>query len=948
MSAHSLLNSVFSCSSSPAAAGSPPLCPKRLSKRGLRQTRSLDPAVIGRSGVEEGTALESSARSARAKGTSGPSAEYLAAFSSRALLRPPGGGQSSFSLSVPSTPLSTSGSFHFDYEGPRGKRLTAWELPFLARAPSASALSGGYGGSGANSIFFSPRKWLQQRKGQHLPSSPASSYVVWKAEGDFTWNSMSGRSVRLKSVPIQSLSELERARLQEVAFYQLQQDCDLGCQITIPKDGQKRKKSLRKKLDSLGKEKNKDKEFIPQAFGMPLSQVIANDRAYKLKQDIHREEPRDVSEFVTSLLPFGSKRQNKELSSSNSSLSSTSETPNESTSPNTPEPAPRARRRGAMSVDSITDLDDSQSRLLEALQLSLPAEAQNKKEKSRDKKLSLNPIYRQVPRLIDSCCQHLEKHGLQTVGIFRVGSSKKRVRQLREEFDRGVDVVLDEEQSIHDVAALLKEFLRDMPDPLLTRELYTPFINTLLLDPHEQLNALKLLIYLLPPCNCDTLHRLLQFLAIVASHAEDRKDEDSQEIPGNKMTSLNLATIFGPNLLHKQKTTDKEFTVQSTARAEESAAIITVVQKMVENYEMLFMVPADLQNEVLISLLETDPDVVDYLLRRKASQLSSPEMLQSERSLSIEGRHSSIDSNRTSSGDISPYDNNSPVLSERSVLAMQEDMSLTPDKLHKVPEQNTLDVSDDYFNIWGTWHSTLKSGSKGLGMTGSYGDIYESSSLRSGQCSLSQGSLSLSSPRWQESNTELDNEKQVIRRSQTTTALLGCRSHPPLSQMYSTPQIEVGRKSSSQSNSKHHSPVRYTENLMEHDSDATCPHATFKPTSLRQAEVIRKDRPPPPYPETAKQSSLSSLQPAMSSTGKLQKTDLSEAQGMRIMTQVPEQPIQHEEQQNQNERKYSFPDSEQNSKNLSETDWHGWQSDRWQIWEILSPDNPDALPETLV
>lgn len=72
------------------------------------------------------------------------------------------------------------------------------------------------------------------------------------------------------------------------------------------------------------------------------------------------------------------------------------------------------RLQGAMSVDSITDLDDNQSRLLEALQLSLPAEAQNKKEKARDKKLSLNPIYRQVPRLVDSCCQHLEKHGKQT------------------------------------------------------------------------------------------------------------------------------------------------------------------------------------------------------------------------------------------------------------------------------------------------------------------------------------------------------------------------------------------------------------------------------------------------------------------------------------------------------------------------------------------------------
>lgn len=51
--------------------------------------------------------------------------------------------------------------------------------------------------------------------------------------------------------------------------------------------------------------------------------------------------------------------------------------------------------------------------------------------------------------------------------------------QLREEFDQGWEVVMDEEHSVHDVAALLKEFLRDLPDPLLTRELYTAFINTI-------------------------------------------------------------------------------------------------------------------------------------------------------------------------------------------------------------------------------------------------------------------------------------------------------------------------------------------------------------------------------------------------------------------------------------------------------------------------------------
>ncbi|KAM6100110.1 rho GTPase-activating protein 6 isoform 1-T1 [Theristicus caerulescens] len=957
MSAQSLLSSVFSCSSPAAAA---PATAKSLSKRRLRQTRSLDPAIIG-GGREEG---EGAGRGPRARGAGSPPGERRGP---RGAPPPPGA-----SFSTPSTPLERSppGSALFDEESPRGKRSPGWELPFLARTPSASALSGPPGP--ANSIFSSPRRWLQQRKGQPSPPGPRpAAYVVWKSEGDFTWNSMSGRSVRLKSVPVQSLSELERARLQEVAFYQLQQDCDLGCQITIPKDGQKRKKSLRKKLDSLGKEKNRDKEFIPQAFGMPLSQVIANDRAYKLKQDSQREEQKDVSDFVAFLLPFGAKRQNKELSSSNSSLSSTSETPNESTSPNTPEPAPRARRRGAMSVDSITDLDDNQSRLLEALQLSLPAEAQSKKDKARDKKLSLNPIYRQVPRLVDSCCQHLEKHGLQTVGIFRVGSSKKRVRQLREEFDRGIDVVLDEEHSIHDVAALLKEFLRDMPDPLLTRELYTPFINTLLLEPDEQLSTLQLLIYLLPPCNCDTLHRLLQFLSTVAGHAEDTTDKDGQEITGNKMTSLNLATIFGPNLLHKQKSTDKEFSVQSSARAEESTAIIAVVQKMIENYEALFMVSPDLQNEVLISLLETDPDVVDYLLRRKASQSSSPEMLRSEGSYSTGGRHSSTDSNKASSGDVSPYDNNSPVLSERSLMARQEEVARSPDKLYKVPEQYMLvghlqpktkedssasqagkDVSEDHFDIWGTWHSTLKSGCKDPAMTGSYGNIYESSLLRPGPCSLSQGNLAMYSPRWQGSSSELDNGRQVMRRSQTTAAISECQLHPTVSRVCSNPHVEVGSRSSdlSHSKSERHLTLSSVEDLSEHDSNAGCSQSTAKPP-------YRKERPPPPYPGPAKTSSALSQRSSVSSTlhslWRLQRQE--KTSGTRAAggppAKAPDQATSRQERpalRSQADHSYSTAPHSQNSKNVSEADWHDWQRERWQIWELLSADNPDALPETLV
>lgn len=88
-------------------------------------------------------------------------------------------------------------------------------------------------------------------------------------------------------------------------------------------------------------------ESDPQAFGVPLSQVIFNDRRQKqLQEEREQEEQRGPADRVSSLLHLTGRRStNKELSSSNSSLSSSSETPNDSTSPGTPETALRSRRR---------------------------------------------------------------------------------------------------------------------------------------------------------------------------------------------------------------------------------------------------------------------------------------------------------------------------------------------------------------------------------------------------------------------------------------------------------------------------------------------------------------------------------------------------------------------------------------------------------------------------
>lgn len=127
----------------------------------------------------------------------------------------------------------------------------------------------------------------------------------------------------------------------------------------------------------------------------------------------------------------------------------------------------------------------------------------------------------------------------------------------------GVDVQLDEEQSVHNVAALLKEFLRDMPDPLLPRELYPAFLHAngehvrththtdvartrgnclffSVLRGAEQLQYLQHLLYLLPPCNCDTLLRLLGFLHTVQRFAQDAVGTNDEEV---SILTINPASI---------------------------------------------------------------------------------------------------------------------------------------------------------------------------------------------------------------------------------------------------------------------------------------------------------------------------------------------------------------------------------------------------------------------
>ncbi|CAG5122100.1 unnamed protein product, partial [Candidula unifasciata] len=453
--------------------------------------------------------------------------------------------------------------------------------------------------------------------------------------GSCAWSSVSGRKVQLRPVSILSLTEAERLALQKVALVRLQ-SLELGCNVIIPKETaesprvkksplslKKRSKSVSASaLDTMAKEGT----AVGLVFGIPLLRCVLNDRELESRRRqiaaaIPSASPaslKPTSDSSENLLVFSSAR--KSSSSSQGSMENGSIVVSQRLDSLTV----TSYRRTASS-DSLSDSEcgqSSNSSLIDALTLPPSHPAARPNSLSVDGCHLANQGITQVPYVVKACFKHIETYGLQTLGIFRVGSSKKRVKQLREEFDCGKMVKLTDEHNPHDVGALLKEYFRDLPEPLLTNELYLPFLYAeRLKDEQKRLTAISLLISMLPVANRDTLWALLRFLAVVSQHARDLIDDKGGLASGNKMDSHNLATLFGPNILHHTRiTTDKELISESVERVEQSKEVIEVVKDMIDNHHELFEISEGLRDDVLRLLVKSSQETVDKILRSLASQ----------------------------------------------------------------------------------------------------------------------------------------------------------------------------------------------------------------------------------------------------------------------------------------------------------------------------------------
>ncbi|KAJ3614895.1 hypothetical protein NHX12_018464 [Muraenolepis orangiensis] len=138
------------------------------------------------------------------------------------------------------------------------------------------------------------------------------------------------------------------------------------------------------------------------------------------------------------------------------------------------------------------------------------------------------------------------------VGLFRKSGVKSRIQALRQmnESCGGGDGggVSYEGQSAYDVADMLKQYFRDLPEPLLTSKLSETFLQIYQYMPKEQrLQAVRAGVLLLPDESREALHTLLCLLSdVTASVAE------------NQMTPTNLAVCLAPSLFHLNTLRRKE------------------------------------------------------------------------------------------------------------------------------------------------------------------------------------------------------------------------------------------------------------------------------------------------------------------------------------------------------------------------------------------------------
>lgn len=148
----------------------------------------------------------------------------------------------------------------------------------------------------------------------------------------------------------------------------------------------------------------------------------------------------------------------------------------------------------------------------------------------------------QLPAVVYRSIEYLRfRNALNEEGLFRLSGSNITVKTLKERFNNEGDVDLvdaEEYYDVHAVASLFKTYLRELPSPLLTRDLHIEFMKVLELESQvDKISAFNVLVHRLPKANFELVRAMSEYLLEVTENAAK-----------NKMTIRNMGIVFSPTV----------------------------------------------------------------------------------------------------------------------------------------------------------------------------------------------------------------------------------------------------------------------------------------------------------------------------------------------------------------------------------------------------------------
>ncbi|SCU81632.1 LAME_0B07976g1_1 [Lachancea meyersii CBS 8951] len=178
-----------------------------------------------------------------------------------------------------------------------------------------------------------------------------------------------------------------------------------------------------------------------------------------------------------------------------------------------------------------------------------------------DSDLGIGPTKIKIPIIVDELISSLRQLDMSVEGVFRKNGNIRKLREMSKFIDDSPSEVPDfSKENAVQLSALLKKFLRELPDPLLTSQLYDIWIRVAKVESDlERHKYFSLLYALLPAFNRNVAEVLFSFLHWASSFSHI----DSQM--GSKMDIHNLSTVMTPNILYQQGTTTNQPTVHGGA-----------------------------------------------------------------------------------------------------------------------------------------------------------------------------------------------------------------------------------------------------------------------------------------------------------------------------------------------------------------------------------------------